>query len=167
MNDTTSTDAFLTNNIFKVAKAVKEATTINNDGVILSIGYGGGWGAQIWLDDGSSAASMQIRNRNSATAWNAWTLILTQSNYASILNSVYLKLAGGTMTGEIAIGQGDGKGIQLGTNGRINATSSDGTTTHTMLGVNGATAWVGASPFALTLRGSATRPTYNGSNLAL
>lgn len=110
---------------------------------------------------------MQIRNRNSTTAWNAWNLVLTQSNYASILNSVYLKLAGGTMTGEIAIGQGDGKGIQLGTNGRINATSSDGTTSHTMLGVNGTTSWVGASPFALTLRGSATRPTYNGNNLAL
>lgn len=67
-----ATDAFLAENTFQVAKVAAAATAINNDGMILSAGYSGGWGAQIWLDDGSGAASMRIRNRSSATAWNAW-----------------------------------------------------------------------------------------------
>lgn len=83
----------------------------------------------------------------------------------SRLNS-YLALAGGTMTGEIAIGQGDGKGIQLGTNGRINATAS-GTNSATVCGISGSLALLGHSSFATTIRGSATRPTYNGSDMAL
>ena len=78
-----------------------------------------------------------------------------------------LALAGGKMTGEIAIGQNDGFGIQVGTNGRINATDSTGSTTCTILGVNGANALLGHGSFNATLRGKGTRPTYNGANLAL
>lgn len=37
----------------------------------------------------------------------------------------------------------------------------------TLLGSNGTTSWVGMPATALTLRGSATRPTYNGGDLAL
>ena len=67
-----ATDAFLAENTFQVAKVTAAATAINNDGMILIAGYSGGWGAQIWLDDGSGAASMRIRNRSGATAWNGW-----------------------------------------------------------------------------------------------
>lgn len=79
----------------------------------------------------------------------------------------YLPLAGGTMTGEIKIGQNDGNGIQLGTNGRINATTSSGSTTATVCGLSGNNVLVGHSAFNLTLRGMQTRPTYNGNNVAL
>ena len=75
----------------------------------------------------------------------------------------YLPLSGGTMTGEIAVGQGDGYGVQLGTNGRINA----GGTTYTVCGISSTSFLSGHSTYALTLRGSGTRPTYNGNNLAL
>ncbi len=78
-----------------------------------------------------------------------------------------LPKSGGTMTGEIAIGQGDGKGIQLGTEGRINATTPQGSTTATIVGLSSGDALVGHSSFDLRLRGNASRPTYNASNMAL
>lgn len=84
-----------------------------------------------------------------------------------VLNDSKLSLSGGTMTGEITIGQGDGKGIQLGTDGRINATASSGSTTATLLGVVSGNAVLGHSSFNAQLRGAGTRPTYNGSNMAL
>lgn len=77
-----------------------------------------------------------------------------------------LSLAGGTMTGEIKIGQGDGYGIQLGTNGRINATVGTNTKA-TMFGVVNGVYYLGHSGFDTTIRGSAVRPTYNGNNMAL
>lgn len=79
----------------------------------------------------------------------------------------YLPLAGGTMTGEIKIGQGDGYGIQLGTGGRINATTNAGSTTATLLGLSNTQCFIGHGSFSTTIRGSASRPTYNGSNMAL
>ena len=79
----------------------------------------------------------------------------------------YLPLAGGTMTGEIKIGQGDGYGIQLGTGGRINATTSAGSTTATLLGLADTQCFIGHSSFSATIRGMGSRPTYNGSNMAL
>ena len=75
----------------------------------------------------------------------------------------YLPLSGGTMTGEIVVGQGDGKGIQLGADGRINA----GGSTYTVCGISGSQFLSGHSNYALTLRGSGAHPTYNGSDLAL
>lgn len=78
-----------------------------------------------------------------------------------------LPLTGGTMTGEIKVGQGDGYGIQLRTDGRINATDSSGSTTCTLLGLSGTNTLLGHSSFNTTLRGKATRPTYNGSELSL
>lgn len=81
--------------------------------------------------------------------------------------SSYLPLAGGTMTGEIKIGQGDGCGIQLGKDGRINATTSEGSTTATMFGLISGSAIFGHSSFNTDLRGKASNPTYNGANIAL
>ena len=78
-----------------------------------------------------------------------------------------LPLTGGTMSGEIKIGQGDGRGIQLGTDGRINATTGEGSTTATMFGIISGNGIFGHSSFNTTLRGKAARPTYNGANMAL
>ena len=78
-----------------------------------------------------------------------------------------LPKSGGTMTGEIKVGQGDGYGVQLGTDGRINATDSSGGTTCTVSGVIGGSYYVGHGNFNTLIRGKASRPTYNGSNIAL
>lgn len=73
----------------------------------------------------------------------------------------YLPLNGGAMNGEISIGQGDGYGIQLGTNGRINATL-DGATNATVLGIKDASVVVGHPSAPLLLRGEYSAPLYNG-----
>jgi hypothetical protein len=64
----------------------------------------------------------------------------------------YLPLAGGTMTGEITIGQGDGYGIQLGTNGRFNATVGSATD-YTVLGMINGNFTLGSSSIPTVLRG--------------
>jgi hypothetical protein len=80
-----------------------------------------------------------------------------------------LPLSGGTMTGEIKLGQGDGKGIQIGKNGYINATTADGSNTAaTICGVaNASRCIIGHSAFTLKTRGYTTRPLYNEKDLAL
>lgn len=81
------TDAFIEGNTLKYATVTAEGTSIANDGMIISIPYTGtSWGAQIWLDDGSSAATMQIRNRN-GSGWNPWRKVLCDgdlSNYVTL-----------------------------------------------------------------------------------
>ena len=77
-------------------------------------------------------------------------------------------LSGGTLTSALILTGGDGASgvanIQLDTNGQITAEG----TTATLFGRTSATTLiVGHSSHSLTLRGSATRPTYNGNNLAL
>lgn len=84
------------------------------------------------------------------------------TNYATKSEMIqYLPLSGGTMTGEIITGQGDGHGIQLGVNGRINATLN-GTTNATVLGILDASVIVGHTSTPLLLRGSYSAPLYNG-----
>lgn len=73
----------------------------------------------------------------------------------------YLPLSGGQMTGEIKLGQGDGYGIQLNTNGCINATL-DGQSNATVLGILDASVIVGHTSAPLLLRGSYSAPLYNG-----
>lgn len=76
-------------------------------------------------------------------------------------------LAGGTLTSPLTITGGDSataSKIILDTNGQITDT---GTSTLFGRSGTGSTLMVGHSSYALTMRGSATRPTYNGSNLAL
>lgn len=100
--------------------------------------------------------------------------LATQAELDAAMTTVddtYLKLSGGTMAGEITIGQGDGSGIQLGTNGRINATITKNgvtSTTCTIVGlVTAGTATFGHGDFDMALRGKQNRPTYNSNNLAL
>lgn len=73
----------------------------------------------------------------------------------------YLPLSGGQMTGEIKLGQGDGHGIQLNTNGRINAILG-GQSNATVLGILDASVIVGHTSAPLLLRGSYSAPLYNG-----
>ena len=76
----------------------------------------------------------------------------------------YLPLAGGTMLGEIVVGQHDGYGIQLGTNGRINATINNDTRC-TVLGMMDDKVVVGHDGMPLWMRGSNSAPLYNGTLL--
>ena len=76
----------------------------------------------------------------------------------------YLPLSGGTMTGTINLGQGDGACLQLGTNGRINAAGDN----HTILGLIDSKVYVGHSDYNMVLRAaSAEIPklniTHNGN----
>lgn len=76
--------------------------------------------------------------------------------------------SGGTFTGivtfnkQINLGQGDANCLYLGTDGRLN-----GPENRTLFGlVSGATTF-GHTAYALKFRGSGTRPTFNGNDLAL
>lgn len=76
-------------------------------------------------------------------------------------------LSGGTLTSPLTLTGGDAataSKIILNTNGQITDT---GTATLFGRSGTGSTLIVGHSSYAMTMRGSATRPTYNGSNMAL
>lgn len=64
-------------------------------------------------------------------------------------------------SGKIYLGQGDSNALDLGTDGRINTGNS------TLVGFVGGTFTLGHSTYNTNIRGKATRPTYNGSELAL
>lgn len=94
---------------------------------------------------------------------------VTSANIAAALGytpadkTKYLPLSGGTMTGPITIGQGTGMGIELGEAGEIK------TGANTVLGMdtpNGAVK-IGSSGHVCKIRGYGSRPTYNGSEMAL
>lgn len=84
----------------------------------------------------------------------------------SVLDN-YLPLSGGTLTGQLVVDGGDAIGaskIVLAT-GKGQITNSG---TQTLFGFTADTALsVGHSSYAVRLRGSAARPTYNGANMAL
>ena len=60
----------------------------------------GGLCKQLALTDGGN---MWFRNASSATAWGAWKKLLDSSNYASTLDTRYVKKAGDTMTGALTV----------------------------------------------------------------
>lgn len=90
------------------------------------------------------------------------------TSWEEIIWANHLPLSGGTMKGPLTITGGDsataGK-IILTSNGQITDTST--ATLFGRSGTNGLTLYCGHGSYALTLRGSATRPTYNGNDLAL
>ena len=78
-------DGFLERNMVKWAPT--NATAVgNNDGIIMSFGWSDVFGAQLWLDDGSSEGGMKLRNRTS-NSWNPWRQIISE--------------LGGTLTGAL------------------------------------------------------------------
>lgn len=64
-------------------------------------------------------------------------------------------------SGKIYLGQGDSNAIDLGSDGRINSGNS------TLTGFVGGAFTLGHSTYNTNIRGKATRPTYNGNDLAL
>ena len=140
---------------------------------------GAGWVRDYWNNttyangSTSTAGILQLTDSTSSTST---TTAATPNSVKSAydLANTKLSLSGGTMTGEIAIGQGDGKGIQLGTNGRINATGKDdGSSDYTVLGMqeivnsNDQNYLFGSTHFNLVARGKQSCPTYNGYNMVL
>lgn len=82
--------------------------------------------------------------------------------------SDYLPLSGGTMTGEIFLNGGDGVGkgkIALRENGQI--TDASTSTLFGRMSSDSGSLYVGSTGYTLKVRGKASRPTYNGSNMAL
>lgn len=90
------------------------------------------------------------------------------STYATASSlGAYLPLSGGTMTGELRVNGGDKQGgsklVLVTGSGQI--TNSG---TQTLFGFGSTTQLLlGHSSYSLAIRGSATRPTYNGSDMAL
>lgn len=64
-------------------------------------------------------------------------------------------------SGKIYLGQGDNNAIDLGTDGRLNSGNA------TLVGFVSGTFTLGHSTYNTNIRGKATRPTYNGNDLAL
>lgn len=99
---------------------------------------------------------------NATTATKA-----TQDASGNVITSTYLPLSGGTMTGTLMVNGGDkagGSKIALET-GKGQITNSS---TNTLFGYTASdTIAAGHNSAKLALRGSATRPTYNGNDLAL
>lgn len=80
IDSTATTDGLLEAGIVRFDTVKATGTTINNDGILLTMGWSATYGAQVWFDDGSSPATMSFRNRNS-TSWNPWVRVLTDNNY--------------------------------------------------------------------------------------
>lgn len=90
-------DSFLEAGVVKWACSDSSAVG-SNDGLVMSFGWSGTYGAQVWLDDGSGEGGMKIRNRTS-TSWNPWRQVFTEYNY----NDYVPKLDGTGATGTWAI----------------------------------------------------------------
>lgn len=71
-SSTSSLDGFLTDGVLRWAKVNSAALAFGNDGSVISVGWGGGFGSQVWLDDGSGPAKMAVRNRSGGSSWNGW-----------------------------------------------------------------------------------------------
>ena len=71
-SSTSSLDGFLTDGVLRWAKVNSAALAFGNDGSVISVGWGGGYGSQVWLDDGSGPAKMAVRNRSGGSSWNGW-----------------------------------------------------------------------------------------------
>lgn len=67
-----SLDGFITDGVLRWAKVNSAALAFGNDGSVISVGWGGGYGSQVWLDDGSGPAKMAVRNRSGGSSWNGW-----------------------------------------------------------------------------------------------
>ena len=70
-------------------------TSLNNDGVLLTLGYSTSWGAQIFVDDGSGQPpTMALRSRSASTAWGDWYKVITSGG--GTINSGSLTITTGS-----------------------------------------------------------------------
>ena len=87
---TSALNGFITDGVMRWAKVNSAALSFGNDGSVISVGWGGGYGSQVWLDDGSGPAKIAVRNRSNGTAWNAWRhciMSCSETYYGSSLPS--------------------------------------------------------------------------------
>lgn len=192
LNTDTDIDAFLGNGM-QLTWIGHNITGLNNDGAILSIGQGSGWGAQLWIDDGSGNGGMAVRSRKSTTTWNDWKPVLTSANYTSYTVTKTGSGASGTwgidITGTAAhanylntvagneIRFHNATGLTAGGSLWLGWAWADGNKTVTKdwyIGnfSGGGLANIYASTFNGALRGNATSATYvkdsyNGSNITI
>lgn len=163
-------------------------TGFTDDGVATSINYGmqiSGWsntqGATVpdytvntqYIDvdvisptRGSTVYIVPVQENKFVTTEGLNVLVNKIKSKQDKLTSIN-GLGGGTLTSPLVISGGDAataSKIILTTNGQITDT---GTATLFGRSGTGSTLIVGHGSFALTMRGSATRPTYNGNNIAL
>lgn len=95
-------DAMIDGKLQYTAISAGAIPSINNDGLVISVGSSTDWGAQIWVDDGASGVGMAIRSRKYG-GWNNWYNVLTEANYVSYCSSKFVPLTGGTMTGKLTV----------------------------------------------------------------
>lgn len=80
----TEADSFLESNVVKVAGVTSAATTIGNDGILISSGYGSnGLGNQLWLNDSADGPRLMFRSKSSTTTWDNWSEIYTSSSIST------------------------------------------------------------------------------------
>lgn len=87
--------------------------------------------------------------------------IMSQNAVTTSINTLMPK-SGGAFTGAVKFNENDGNCINYDNGFYINKTGGS-----TLIGTDGASAWVGTPDTALTMRGNAAKPTYNGKYLAL
>ena len=79
-------DNFLEGSNMKFATVGSSATSLEEDGIILSLPWSEDYGAQIWLDDGSGEKGMAIRSKTSSS-WYPWRKVFTELDFKSESNS--------------------------------------------------------------------------------
>ena len=87
---TSALNGFITDGVMRWAKVNSAALSFGNDGSVISVGWGGGYGSQVWLDDGSGPAKIAVRNRSGGSSWNAWrhcVMSCSETYYGSSLPS--------------------------------------------------------------------------------
>ena len=151
---------------------VAKASALASDVVEISITEMGpsGSGSSVTTKLGSASVPINLLGSAERPQYNSADLAL-YSDIPAIPDipdmSGYLPLAGGTMTGELRV---NGKDVAGGSkivleSGSGQITNSD---TLTLLGfLDSSRIAVGHSSYVLVIRGSATRPAYNGKDLAL
>ena len=124
----------------------------------------------------TGATSVEVTgtgNAVTAASYNTTNRKLTLTKGSTFLTSHQdisglMPKSGGTFTGvvtfnkQINLGQGDANCLYLGTDGRLN-----GPENRTLFGLVNGTTTFGHTAYALTFRGSGTRPKFNGNDLAL
>ena len=143
-----------------VVKTVNNTSPDANGNVNVS----GGQATDVQIN-GTSITSSNVADIKTNGTYNASSnKIATMSDIPTSING----MSGGQLTSALYLSGGDAvsgvANIQLDTNGQITAKD----TTSTLFGrSNASTLLCGHSSHSLLLRGSATRPTYNGNDIAL
>lgn len=114
------------------------------------------------IDDAVGKAQNAIQNVAISQTTGTSTDKIMSQNAVSTNLSTKMPKSGGTFTGAVKFNEVDGTCINFDNGFYVNKTGGS-----TLIGTNGTQAWVGTPDTALTMRGNAAKPTYNGKYLAL